>query len=1001
MKNRYLKSILVAGAMMLPVAMIGQTAQTNPSAPAQPNVSFAPSLATPHTVSKKYARVDNGMKRQKGMPMKVAQPEGEAVPYMLNEYVSDGAWVSHYNGGVAIDIYFDGDDVYYRDIVSLTGDGEYIKGTITQGDSQNGVLTFENGAKCASDQKVYVATTDSEGYLVPDTDAKDFSFKIQNGVITPITEGLATPNMYLLAVGYDDYIYSFCSILSIVPVTWDTTSISVPEGLTETEVIVDDHAYDTNELTERYMAHQAIDGENIYLTDLFQGLTDATLLLKKAGDTAKISNGSYIGIFDDCYTFIYAGKIMTQTDDYGDEVFVVAVDYDCENLVFKIDEDGKITTDNLLILLQGELVMVGSLNKPVIEPYNPGIPAVMPPASEINAMLLMTDDLSSPSNVVYKYSTIKVGVDGDDVYFSGFMPEYPDFTFKGVLNDDKTKITVTLPQYLGRNEYDCHIFLYDGDFEEVPYSEDYSYVNYYYTDETSVLEMGVKDGEIYLDGALVPAELFWSASEGFINPVISRLPDLEEVRVPDDAEEMSYALTWKTKLSSDTRKSKRVTVAKAGKDYYFYDFAAGDNHSAFKGTETEDGEGIAVNFPQYCGLNSEGKPVYAMLSIGRDVDFSYDIYSFFNNTLESKTVTFSLKNGSIATDEIINVAALDNVLSAVIAPEWIIIDAGVPDMPTNSDTYILNYENAETVALRPAPINVAIDGNQCFMDFNINGLSCIVEGTMQADKIEVKAPAYVNEEGLLWLSGGEFTYDEWGDVIIGIDDSQTTLTFEYDSQNQRITCPEVLIFHGLGGSVVSVIVNGKLTKYIENGMPPKMPVINDWYFVSLFDQYLLDCEIPWTATDGSLLDTDNMFFRIWFDDVVMIWNPEVYDNFTEPVENVPYNTHADLISPYYNSDTYDLWFNDSPEQYLGLQSAVVQGGEYYWSEIVWYDVISHTVVNDPYVSVETVQPSECDVRSHQYYTMDGRMTDKPSKGLCIEKTTHKNGQTSVRKIVFK
>jgi hypothetical protein len=99
------------------------------------------------------------------------------------DYICEGESNAGVLDGYCDTIYFDGNDVYFKNFVIPVRNGSFVKGTITEGDMHNGRISIPIGQEVAAGYRIVQGALDEDGYLTADTITKAFTFKIINDTI--------------------------------------------------------------------------------------------------------------------------------------------------------------------------------------------------------------------------------------------------------------------------------------------------------------------------------------------------------------------------------------------------------------------------------------------------------------------------------------------------------------------------------------------------------------------------------------------------------------------------------------------------------------------------------------------------------------------------------------------------------------------------------------------------------------------------------------------------
>lgn len=189
------------------------------------------------------------------------------------------------------------------------------------------------------------------------------------------------------------------------------------------------------------------DGQEVYLQGLFQKLPQAWVKGSFDGQKAVFPSNQFVGIIDDEEIY-FQGMVE---DEYG-----AAVEGD---VVFDYDADkGMFTCECDILLTKGILdVGVEDYHDVIITRQSDLVVAITPPqdlqTDEYYITALEYDDIEQTFDESYD-GYLRIGFDGQNVYFQGLSDAVHDGWAKGTLSADGKTITIPANQYMGLYESD-------------------------------------------------------------------------------------------------------------------------------------------------------------------------------------------------------------------------------------------------------------------------------------------------------------------------------------------------------------------------------------------------------------------------------------------------------------------------------------------------------------------------------------------------------------------
>lgn len=162
------------------------------------------------------------------------------------------------------------------------------------------------------------------------------------------------------------------------------------------------------------------------------------------------------------------------------------------------------------------------------------------------------------------------------------------------------------------------------------------------------------------------------------------------------------------------------------------------------------------------------------------------------------------------------------------------------------------------------------------------------------------------------------------------------------------------------------------------------------------------------STEGNLLDTETLYYRIFIDDEPLIFGEEIaYDLLDREViiyEYVPdqqiymvyeFQNGNDISKFTYNE--FDIGIYMEGVSTVGVQSMYRHEGVVTYSDLVTLDVETGQVTE---TGVKTVK-AESPVVKREFYTLSGMKVEHPSKGMYAVREIHADGTVTSAKLLMK
>lgn len=292
-------------------------------------------------------------------------------------------------------------------------------------------------------------------------------------------------------------------------------------------------------------------------------------------------------------------------------------------------------------------------------------------------------------------------------------------------------------------------------------------------------------------------------------------------------------------------------------------------------------------------------------------------------------------------------------------------------------------------------IGIGFYGDEVYM----NNLSpylpdSFIKGKMVGDKIVFEAGQYVGTytTNLIYFIGGSYEADGSYQLL-------DKLEFDYDRENNTITIDE--------GHFIAYSASIETLIYLSIYLDPSFKIVNPnpnptplapvpVQYADYYENYgysILYIDLPNMNIDNDLLDTSNMYYKVYMDGEPFVFYAEEY-GFEEDMTDIPYNFSNNGGIIMVSSTGRYLYFFLTGYETIGLQMFNVKDGEVYSSEITTYNVIDDTVTGVKDVAFDNEYVEE-------YYSVSGVRNTNLVKGINIVKKIFKDGRVKIEKLYVK
>lgn len=303
--------------------------------------------------------------------------------------------------------------------------------------------------------------------------------------------------------------------------------------------------------------------------------------------------------------------------------------------------------------------------------------------------------------------------------------------------------------------------------------------------------------------------------------------------------------------------------------------------------------------------------------------------------------------------------------------------------------YILNYTGEASGYTRT--IKCGFDGN----DFYAQGLCAMLpdawaKGTIVDGILKMESEQYMGVDprlGYRLMLWGIYENVLLPSFNLIYDSEKGTFTAE----NTLLFCPGerykgMLSFERMEGLTITPI------KEIED-FTPAAPIITDVVVYPNFPNQgwdYIDVTLSTVNVEGQMLDTKNIYYRVFLDGEPYILDPDDFEDLDEPMEWIPYDfTCYDLENTGGSGRSISIYSSDHDA--YSIQEKYVDGDKEYLSAISTWSLSG----------VEEIASDKGSVAQEFYTDLAGRRIETPERGLYIKTTVYTSGRTETAKVVLR
>ena len=270
-----------------------------------------------------------------------------------------------------------------------------------------------------------------------------------------------------------------------------------------------------------------------------------------------------------------------------------------------------------------------------------------------------------------------------------------------------------------------------------------------------------------------------------------------------------------------------------------------------------------------------------------------------------------------------------------------------------------------------------------------------VKGRISDGKVTIPSGSYlgINETiayySYLWGAKLEYDYDDEGNEIM-TGSPLDEVVFDYDAEGKKLTLRDGYAICSMPKDFYLLTLYKDVSVYEQNrnvDAPPAKPYA---LFVDPWSDYReagnLGFRIPNVDVDGCVLDTDRLYYRIYFNGELFTFTPSAYSHLgiEEDIVNMPLNLYDNW--DIFRAENYvDIYFQfELPAEGCEVQSMYInEEGKELFSEIT-----------SSGVETTVMQPEET---SRAYYNLQGQRVDETYSGPVVCRIVYSDGSVKTVK----
>ncbi len=293
--------------------------------------------------------------------------------------------------------------------------------------------------------------------------------------------------------------------------------------------------------------------------------------------------------------------------------------------------------------------------------------------------------------------------------------------------------------------------------------------------------------------------------------------------------------------------------------------------------------------------------------------------------------------------------------------------------------------------------NVVFDGNDIYVSGMYRNIpDAWIKGTKDGNKVYFPSGQFLGPDYtigyLAYFCGAEFEYKT--DPDTGEEEQYASMVdnaiFDYSEDGPTLLTVNGYIVNSSADRLYPLYFYDQVNLEFNDRDVNAIPATPyDLIYDNEYEDKRVMVKIPNVDVDGKLLDVNNLYYEILVNDEPLVFDPDIYYDFSESTTMIPYN--LDGMDVYAIGIDHTVYLYMEEEGVIGVRSVYInENGETLYSDIV----------KDPASATESIA-ADRKVAGEIWHDVYGRRIDKPSNGMAIRTTIYSDGTTTHRKIMVR
>lgn len=176
--------------------------------------------------------------------------------------------------------------------------------------------------------------------------------------------------------------------------------------------------------------------------------------------------------------------------------------------------------------------------------------------------------------------------------------------------------------------------------------------------------------------------------------------------------------------------------------------------------------------------------------------------------------------------------------------------------------------------------------------------------------------------------------------------------------------------------------------FAQTPAQPTITSFSDYYALNGYGEITFN--LPAEDAEGNKLDTDKLFYNIYFDKEVYTFTNDYYSKVQNDMTDVPY-AYSDNLDIFASGDKHDIFFYVEDYTHVGVQAVYKDGDNVYRSAVVYSD--------GEVDGIRQLRNEQADAISVTYTDLMGRKVDAGYHGVTLQTQIYSNGERHTVKVI--